>query len=224
MRRQKHPDKQIEQNQRIIKALEEVISERGVVGVNVNLIASKSGIGKGIIYRNFGGEAELLMYYVCTSPAFPHLTMDPLNPPRSLQQERISQSMFGQMFQSFRELRSSKASRQIIKAMLIGDEPAIDFISQNNEQKLAEAVQQLSLPKGTDGQAAMAILLGGMYYMTIMAHNNHPFLGIDLRSDSGWLRIEQALKNFYKQLNKSANQTRTSKKSLSTVIPELVES
>lgn len=219
-----HRDKQLEQNQRIKNALEEVIAEKGVAGVNVNLIARKSGVSKGIIYRNFGGEAGLLMYYVHTNSAFPHLdpATNPVSSPCS-QQERISQSVFGQMFQSFRELRSSKASRHIIKAMLIGDNSLVDNISQIHEEKLAEMVRQLCVAKGADGQAAMAILLGGMYYVTVMAHNNQPFLGIDVRSDLGWLRIEQALKNFYNQLNNSANQPRLAQKSSITASSDLVE-
>ena len=43
-----------------------------------------------------------------------------------------------------------------------------------------------------------------MTYLTIMAQNDHTMISIDLRSEEGWQRIENAIKTIYIALNKMA--------------------
>ena len=47
-----------------------------------------------------------------------------------------------------------------------------------------------------------------MTYLTIMAQNDRTMVSIDLRSEEGWKRIENAVKAIYISLNRMAIQSK----------------
>ena len=76
--------------------------------------------------------------------------------------------------------------------------------SQAVEEEMTRLVVQLYFVEGADNQAVSAVILGGMSYLTLMAHLNRSVIGLDLRSEVDWKRIENAVKLLYIALNKMA--------------------
>src|SRR5206468_5240611 len=71
-------------------------------------------------------------------------------------------------------------------------------------RRSSDLVEQLAFVQGADVKAISAVMLGAMSYLTIMAQNDRTMIGLDLRSEEGWQRIEAAVKLIYKALNKIA--------------------
>ena len=197
--------------QRIINALEDVLAEQGLEGARINQIAEKAGISKVLIYRYFGGLEGLMEYYVRMGRMYPHFTPAMLDQIRPLHQSDLSKVWYRQAIQMFRYMRTSKAAREVLKANVVENDPTADVISKAQDDEITRLVNQLSFIEGPDTQAISAVILGAMSYLTIQAQNNHTMVGIDLRSEQGWQRVEGAVKLIYMALNKIAVESQTTK-------------
>ncbi|MBD2757504.1 TetR/AcrR family transcriptional regulator [Spirosoma validum] len=186
--------------QRIMTVLEEVLAEDGTQGVSVSVIAQKAQVSKGFIYNHYGGVPGLLAYYIQHSGLFPSFTLEP----SALGQGGDELSWLArQLSQYVRQLRASKASRAVLKAGLVGDATLSELINQTQHQALGQFTQRLVLPEEAGRRASLALLLGGLYYLTLMADANQPMLGIDLRSEAGWQGVEASLQRLCQQLGKA---------------------
>jgi AcrR family transcriptional regulator len=194
--------------QRIVEALEEVIAERGIEGVGVNRIAEKANVSKVLIYRYFGGIEGLLEYYVKMGKLFPVFTPAILDQIRPLHDSDIARIWYRQVIQTYRYFRTFKAAREVLKASVIENDPIAETTARAQDEEMTRLVSQLSFVKGADTQAISAVILGAMTYLTIMAQNDRTMISIDLRSEEGWQRIENAVKAIYISLNKMAVTTK----------------
>ncbi|AKD58247.1 TetR family transcriptional regulator [Spirosoma radiotolerans] len=190
--------------QRIVEALEEVISERGLEGVGVNRIAEKANVSKVLIYRYFGGMEGLLEYYVKMGKLFPVFTPATLDQIRPLHDSDVARIWYRQVIQTYRYFRTFKAAREVLKASVIENDSIAETTARAQDEEMTRLVSQLSFVKGADTQAISAVILGAMTYLTIMAQNDRTMINIDLRSEEGWQRIENAIKTIYISLNKMA--------------------
>lgn len=193
-----------ETTQRIVNALEDVLAEQGLEGARINQIAEKAGISKVLIYRYFGGLDGLMEYYVRMGRMFPQFTPAMLDQIRPIHQDDLAKVWYRQAIQMFRYMRTSKAAREVLKANVVENDPTADVISKAQDDELMRLVNQLSFIEGPDIQAVSAVMLGALSYLTIQAQNNHTMVGIDLRSEQGWQRIEGAVKVIYLALNRMA--------------------
>lgn len=190
--------------QRIIDALEQVMAERGLDGVDINRVAQKAGVSKVLIYRYFGGVEGLLDHYVRMGRLFPHYTPALLDQIRPLQPRDLGSVWSSQALQLFRQFRGSRAAREVLKASVMEHDSLTDVISQAQDAELTSLVNQLSFIEGADYQATSAVLLGALSYLTILAQHNRPMIGLDLRSETDWQRIEEAVKMIYQAMNRLA--------------------
>ncbi|GAB3029869.1 TetR/AcrR family transcriptional regulator [Spirosoma pulveris] len=194
--------------QRIVEALEEVIAERGIEGVGVNRVAEKANVSKVLIYRYFGGMEGLFEYYVKMGKLFPIFSPSVLDQIRPLHESDIARIWYRQVIQTYRYFRTFKAAREVLKASVIENDPIAETTARAQDEEMTRLVSQLSFVKGADTQAISAIILGAMTYLTIMAQNDRTMISIDLRSEAGWNRIENAVKSIYISLNKMAIHTK----------------
>ena len=190
--------------QRIVDALEQLLAQKGLPGVGVGAIAEKANVSKVLIYRYFGGLEGLLEYYVKMGRIVPHhdpAWLDQIQPttPADLASVWSSQTL-----QLFRRMRASRAYREVLKAAVTEKEPLAETISKSLDAELTRLAQQVAFIEGGDHQAISAVVLGALSFLTILAQNDRPMMGIDLRSEAGWSRIEEAVKGIYKALAKQA--------------------
>ena len=194
--------------QRIVEALEEVIAERGLDGVGVNRVAEKANVSKVLIYRYFGGMEGLLEYYVKMGKLFPIFNPAVLDQIRPLHESDVARIWYRQVIQTYRYFRTFKAAREILKASVIENDPIAATTARAQDEEMTRLVDQLSFVKGADTQAISAVVLEAMTYLTIMAQNDRTMISIDLRSEEGWKRIENAVKAIYISLNRMAIQSK----------------
>jgi AcrR family transcriptional regulator len=210
----------LDTTQRIVDALEQVLTEKGLDGVGVNAVAEKAGVSKVLIYRYFGGIEGLLDYYVHMGRLFPHYTpnlMDQIYPPH---QGEIARRWSNQSLQLFRQFRASKAAREVLKATVKEHDTLSDAASKAHDEELVKLVSQFSLVEGVDSEATSAIVLGALSYLTLLAQNNRPMIGLDLRNESAWSRIEGAVEQIYRTLSKQTQEGIPSHRSFDLAMSE----
>ncbi len=194
--------------QRIVEALEEVIAEHGLQGVGVNRVAEKAQVSKVLIYRYFGGMEGLMDHYVRMGKLFPILSPAVLDQIRPLHESDVAQVWYRQVIQTYRQFRTFKAAREILKASVVENSPIAARTAAAQDEEMTRLVGQLAFVQGADTQAISAVMLGAMNYLTLMAQNDRPMISIDLRSEEGWRRIEGAVKTIYIGLNRMAVQAK----------------
>ncbi|MEZ0538442.1 TetR/AcrR family transcriptional regulator [Fibrella arboris] len=195
--------------QRIIDAFEEVLAERGLQDVGVNRVAERAGVSKVLIYRYFGGLEGLIAHYIRMGKLYPNFSEPVLEQLRPNNEEELSRLWHRQLTQLFRQFRNNKASRELLKANTIESDPVADIASQVQDEEITRLVKQLSFVENVDNEAISAITVGAMSYLTLMADNNRTMVGINLRSEEGWKRIENAVKLIYGALSEKTVQTET---------------
>jgi len=193
--------------QRVVEALEAVIIERGWEGVGINYVAQKANVSKVLIYRYFGSLDGLLDFYVREGNLFPTLSPEFLLQIHPERKSDLSRIWYRQVIQLYRSFRSSRIASEILGATFVEKNATADLISKAVDEEMVRLVNQLSFVVGADTKAVSAVILGGMSYMTILAQQNRPIMGLDLREEANWKRIEDAVKLLYMGLNKLAATT-----------------
>ena len=186
-----------ETTQRILKALEEVLTESGIGGVGINRVADRAGVSKVLVYRYFGGIEGLLARYIETAGFFPPETEAKVEPMRPTTVQEKAWVCSRQVALMYRQLRMSAPGQELIRATLLGDEPLAAVSSRTQDELLTKMVEQLPFERRIDLQAISAVVLGGMSYLLLLSRNQRSMLGIDPGTEQGWARIEEALKTIY---------------------------
>ncbi|GAB3321421.1 TetR/AcrR family transcriptional regulator [Larkinella ripae] len=191
-------------SQKIINALEEVVAEKGIEGVGINRISEKAGVSKVLIYRYFGGLDGLLTHYIKMGRLFPLLSPATLEQLRPVHENDLSKLWYKQVVHTYRFFRQVPAPFQILKATVMEGSQVADEASKAYDEELTRIVNQLSYVKGADFQAISAVITGAMSYLTLLSKNNRTAVGINLATEEGWQRIEDAIRVIYTALNRMA--------------------
>jgi AcrR family transcriptional regulator len=186
--------------ERILIALEHVLAEAGMQGVSVTRVAEKAGISKVLVYRYFGNLDGLLDYYVSTGRVLPTYTPVVLEQMRPTHFKDIAPYWSTNALNLINKVRASPSSRQLLMATVQENDPLSDTVSRTLDQQLTSLVNQFSFVKGSDHKAIAAVVLGGLSYLTIQAQLDHTTMGLDLRGEEGWARIEKAVELIYEAL------------------------
>ncbi|GAB3050725.1 TetR/AcrR family transcriptional regulator [Spirosoma pulveris] len=189
---------------RILNALEELLAQQGLAGVNMTRLAQKAAVSKILIYRYFGNLEGLIRHYVQSGRVLPPNTPALVKPPRATRQKDVAAYWSATTLHSFAQLRLSAAARQLLKASVQAHDPLGDTVSEGLDQELSTLVEAFSLVKGGDYAALSAVLLGGLSYLTIQAELDRSVLGMDLRGEADWQRVEQAVGLIYRGLARLA--------------------
>ncbi|MGA0556363.1 TetR/AcrR family transcriptional regulator [Larkinella sp. VNQ87] len=197
----------VQTSQRIVDALEEVIAEKGIDGIGINRISEKAGVSKVLIYRYFGGLDGLLTHYIRMGRLFPLLSPSTLEQLRPVHENDLSKLWYKQLVHTYRFFRQFPAAYQVLKATVTEDSPMAGEASKAYDAELTRIVDQLSYIKGADFQAISAIMTGAMSYLTLLSRNGRTAVGINLTTEEGWQRIEEAVRVIYTALNKMAVQS-----------------
>lgn len=206
---QKHTRNRSATTQRIVDALEELLADGGIDSVSISLLAQKADISKVLIYRYFGGLDGLLDYYLRLGRIVPQYSVALLEQMRPITPTDLAPIWSGQALQLFRRVRASRSARELLMATVKEHNPLADVVSQAQDAELTRMVGQLAFVEGADYQATSAVLLGALSHLTIQAQQNRPMIGIDLRTEAGWQRIEAAVSLIYKALGRLATESST---------------
>ncbi|GAB2522952.1 TetR/AcrR family transcriptional regulator [Spirosoma aerophilum] len=194
---------------RILKAFEELLAEQGMDGVSITRVTEKAQVSKVLIYRYFGGLEGLVSQYIQSGRVLPRYTPQMLEKISPIQQQGLAAFWSTNALQPFRQMRTSASARQLLKAAVQPHVPLGDTVNQSLDQEFTQLVHQLSLVRGGDTEALSAVVLGGLSYLTIQAQLDRSVMGMDLRSEENWQRVEQAVSLIYQSLARLALDSNT---------------
>ncbi|MCF8039244.1 MAG: TetR/AcrR family transcriptional regulator [Desulfohalobiaceae bacterium] len=180
---------------RLISAVGPILARVGFNRINEDLVARESGLKRINIFRFFGGLPGLVSAFGDSGHFWPST--------RELLQETD---------QGFTDIFPEQQMASFFKSLLIClrrrphtlDILAWETLERNELSKRLEDIRVRTsleyfenlhgeIPEEIDLSAVVALLAGAVFFLSVQSRNTRTFGGIDLQSEAGWRRIEQAI-------------------------------
>ena len=189
--------------ERILRAMGDVMAERGTEKAGINAVAERAGVNKVLIYRYFGGWNGLLEAYVQRGfflSMFNEKFLDSV--PNNLTPETRSKAWSEYTIQFMREFRSRKSSQELIRwEMSNGETELARRLADFRDQSYKTMVSKLAPYADFDPIAITSLMVAAVTHLVLTSNQRDHIGDIDLRSDAGWERLETAIRRIYSSLN-----------------------
>ncbi len=183
-------------SRRLVSAVGSLLAKKGFKGIGVNAVAREAGVDKVLIYRYFGGLSGLIAAFGKEGDFWPSalemaggdlqkFSLLPLD-------ERLAQ--FATSF--IQALRKRPLTQAIMAWEMIEPNELTEDLERVREQSIMEFFQMFFMKDEVkfDLQAIIMLVGAATSYLVIRSNNIDLFGGLDLSSDEGWKRIEEAIK------------------------------
>ncbi len=185
--------------QRLLDAVEQIITEAGLDQVGVNRVSRQSGIPKILIYRYFGGIDGLLQaHYLRRTLPRTTLTYD-VEALKRMSIPEIMDTLCEHTLREYRHLRTDAHMLEFLKADLMGNELARNPLTKERNGQLRQVIDQIAgIISTPNARPFTAIVTCAMSFLTFMSQQKRSILDIDLQTEEGWSQIEHTMRRIYK--------------------------
>ncbi|PRD48639.1 TetR/AcrR family transcriptional regulator [Sphingobacterium haloxyli] len=200
---------------RLIATVGKVLQKYTYAGLTITNIAKESGLNPKLIYLYFGNLDGLIEEYILEKDFWAgklktQITEFAENPTPVDAQD--TSDLFQLQFDSFLK---DKSMQRIIHWEMGVKNKLLRKIADDREEVGKSALDLISarfVNTDVDIQATLAIILGGIYYLTLHAKNNGSTVsGIDINDDEGRERIERTIERLIFRDFEDAKKTKTAK-------------
>jgi AcrR family transcriptional regulator len=175
---------------RILAAAEQLAAREGVGAVRINAVAAAAGVDKVLIYRYFGGRAQLLRALARERRLWPEAD-------ESTAPESLAADLTGMLLSAARDLRTNPLARRAAAWELMDSGELAREVAAARDDHAAAITAALRaryrLPPFVDLEALVALLTGAMIHLALQSGARSTFATLDLRRDEDWRRAERAL-------------------------------
>ncbi|MCP3898549.1 MAG: TetR/AcrR family transcriptional regulator [Desulfobacteraceae bacterium] len=180
---------------RLISAVGSLLSKKGFKGLGVNALAREAGVDKVLIYRYFGGLSGLIAAYGKEGDFWPSALELAGGDLHGFGKSSLSEKL-SVLSRTFTEaLKKRPVTREIMIWEMIERNELTSELEAIRENSIVEFFQMFLLDKETeyDLQAVLALIGAAISYLVLRSKNIDLYGGIDLASDQGWQRLQNAL-------------------------------
>jgi hypothetical protein len=175
----------------ILDAVSGIVRDDGFLGLGVNAVAEKAGVSKVLIYRYFGDMDGLMNAWALKNNYWGEGAKGALDGADDI--SVFAEEVFsGQI----RSLRSSKEGREMLRWCLVSDNPLCARIMESIEERGLKTMSDALSIAGSGPEkrlnAGIAIIVGGIYYLSLIADRASVFNGVELGSDADWATVSAA--------------------------------
>ena len=181
--------------QKILRAVETLLAKDGFRGLGVNAVAREAGVDKVLIYRYFGGLAELIDRYGKEGNFWPSMTELTDGDPESLLTLPVGQRTSRILINMMRAIRKRPLTQEILAWETIENNELTTRLADLREEQSNELFERFGepLPENIDAHAVVALMVAANIYLILRGRTIREFVGVDLQSEQGWDRLERAL-------------------------------
>jgi AcrR family transcriptional regulator len=187
----------VETREKILRAAERLLTQSGGRDFGINSLAREAGVDKVLIYRYYGSLAEVLRAVgeeVNFWPSTADLFGPGINPRRVADPE---DALVRVLTNSLKELRRRKPSQEVARWELVERNELTEKFAAVREKRGSEFLAALAIDPTDyperDVGAVIALLHAGLTHMVLCSRTADKYMGIDLHSNFGWRRLEQAI-------------------------------
>lgn len=189
--------------ERLIKGVGTVLAKDGFKGLGVNKVAKEAGVDKVLVYRYFGGLPGVIREFSRTIDFWP--TVDELIGSDFNRISRLSPDM--QVSEFFKSFMAALRQRPLTLDIM-----AWEMLERNELTKLLEDIRIRTILEyfdrfdeipDDDVLSAIVVLMGGaVVHLLVQSRIRKSVGGIDLESEEGWIRFNQAMDRLLKGIFK----------------------
>ncbi len=180
---------------RLIKAMETVIARDGFGKLGVNTVAREAETDKVLIYRYFGGLDGLIEAYTQDGDFWPSVE-ELISEPAAIYRARPADEQMARVFRNLiRSLRKRPATLEILAWEMAEQNKLTRHLDRVREALGREFTRRFGNagPAEVDLMALSAIMTGAVTYLTARSRRSETFNGMEIATDQGFQRLENAL-------------------------------
>lgn len=172
--------------ERILAAVGAILARSGFSALGVNSVAREAGVDKVLLYRYFGGLEGLLDAWGRANAPSAGATGD----------AAADGDAAAALLSYARSLRARPETLEVMRWELVEDNALTRRLAEVREAAGRADLARLRVPaaraRALDLPAMAALLSAGLLHLALRARTAHEWLGVPLRSDEGWARLERA--------------------------------
>lgn len=182
----------------MVAAVGKVLQKKGYAGLDAAAVARECGVDKKLVWTYFGGLDNLVEQFIQQRDFWKQAAKD--NVKRFIENpEAVGKADIDNLLQQqFDTLLKDRVLQRIIHWELGENKKILRSIADQREEigeELFAIIEPHFKKKGTDIRALLALLIGGIYYLSLHGRNNGSlFCGIDINEESGKDRIAKAIR------------------------------
>ncbi|MFD1143194.1 TetR/AcrR family transcriptional regulator [Larkinella insperata] len=185
---------------RLLQAVGEVISERGVNRVGINAVAEKAGVNKVLIYRYFGGWDGLLQQFLTEGNFLTEYNKQFLET-NTASAPNACQTRIDYLTGLLRQLKSHPPAQEMLKWEISNPSSSVSQqLVINRNESYQQVLDKFFKTENEDLNTVTAVLTSGIAMLLLIAPSQKQFMDLNLQSEEGWQRIEHAIGRIYNSL------------------------
>ncbi|MEO1652929.1 MAG: TetR/AcrR family transcriptional regulator [Bacteroidota bacterium] len=188
--------------QKLLDALGKIIRRDGFRGLGINQIAREARVDKVLIYRYFGNLEGLLQAYAEQQQwLIPETETSPTLDDKDW--------AINSQIDLFREVQVNEHLQEVMRWSLIENNKLTETLHQERDsliQAVISRVQANEQAPHLDTEAMAALINGGINFLALQSGKNPHYANINLQSEEGRQRIEQAITQLFEMLYEKARQ------------------
>ncbi|MDG1904051.1 MAG: TetR/AcrR family transcriptional regulator [Arenicella sp.] len=186
---------------KLIKAVGEVLADVGFSGVGVNAVAKRAGVDKVLIYRYFGSFDKLCLAFAQSADFWPSLK-ELIPDPEVLSAMGTAERVTLVLKRFTTSLRKRPLTLEVMAWELLERNAftiELENVREASGLELNRFMQDLSSNTTRDSTdeidwlAITTVLSAGMQYLALRARKINVYNGIELNKDEGWMQLERSI-------------------------------
>lgn len=182
---------------RLLAAVGTVLARDGFVALGVNAVAKEAGVDKVLLYRYFGGLAELVREWGGSGRFWP--SVDELLGERPQEFHSLpAAERYARFFEHFIDgLRARPLTIEILAAEVV-ERNELAAILESERQAWGEQASRLlggaDFANRPELQGMTILLIAGVQYLVVRSRKIRVFGAIDITTDAGWNELKAAVR------------------------------
>jgi AcrR family transcriptional regulator len=184
---------------KLLRSVGSILKKEGFVGLSVTNVAKKADVNRKLVYEYYGTLENLVKEYLNTRDYW-RVSLDHIDEIIEKGKKDFGrQAAFDLLDQQFDSLMNNEEMRKIITWGLSENISSLKDLNKEREflaeQLFTRLIDGHFLGKDKNIRAIDAILVGGIYYLTLQAKmTGETMCGIDVNTQEGQIEIKKTLK------------------------------
>ena len=182
---------------RILAAVGTVLARDGFGRVGINAIAKQAGVDKVLIYRYFGGLAELLRVWGESGRFWPRVDELLGDSSEAFLALPVAER-YARFFDHFVDALRERPLTIEILAAEIAERNDLTAVLESEREAWGEAASRLlggaEFSARPELRGVTLLLVAGVQYLLVRSRTIRIFGGIDIKSDAGWGELKAAIR------------------------------
>ena len=186
----------------LIKAVGEILAEKGFAALGVNAVARQAKVDKVLIYRYFDNLEGLTKAFAQEGDFWPSIAELAGGDIAAYHLLPLEEKLIALGRNFLRGIRARPLTQEIMAWEMVERNKFTEELEKEREVQMLRFFEQFFSKENSsiDLMAIMSIIGGGLSFLICRSRHIQWYNGVDLKSDEGWVRIEGGVEQIIRKL------------------------